>query len=95
MPRWLCVHTVWCLCGTCWSEGGGVSLCMYRCVLHMCCVHTHTNTCHDNPSQAVSTQLSTDMSILVLIYPGPWSFQATWKPYSHWTPPGAPPELPT
>lgn len=43
VPRWLCVHVVWCVCGTCLSEGVCVSLCMYRCVLHMCCVYTPTH----------------------------------------------------
>lgn len=95
MPRGLCVYMVWCLCGTCLSERGCVLVYVQVCPTYVLGVHTHTNTCHDNPSQAVSTQLPTDMSILVLIYPGPWSFQATWKPYSHWTPPGAPPGLPT
>lgn len=42
----------------------------------MCCAYTHTHHTHkymhDHPSQAVSTQQSTDMSILVLIYSGSW-----------------------
>lgn len=75
-----------------------VCVCPCACtgVSYICavCTHPHTNTGHDNPSQAVSTQLSTDMSILVLMDPGSWSFQATWKPCSPWTPPGALPACP-